>query len=158
MTSEEPITNPYAFEAEGDPYDLKRFLQAQEGTYEQALAEIRNGGKRSHWMWFIFPQLDGLAFSPTSQYFAIKGVEEARDYLDHSVLGRRLLECAEAMMSVENRSVSEILGSPDDMKLKSCATLFASVSEANSVFARLLENYYQGERDSRTLALLDSSL
>ena len=136
MTNEEPMTNPYALEAEDDLYDLKRFLQAQEGTYEQALAEIRQGRKRSHWMWYIFPQLAGLAFSSTSQFFAIKSVEEARAYLDHPVLGLRLLECAEAMMAVENRSAREILGSPNDLKLKSSATLFVCVAEADSVFDR----------------------
>jgi uncharacterized protein (DUF1810 family) len=137
-----------------DPYDLHRFLRAQEHDYEPALSEIRSGRKRSHWMWYIFPQIDGLAFSSTSKHYAIKGVGEARAYLDHPVLGPRLLECAEAIISVEGRSATEILGSPDDLKLRSCATLFAHVSSPGSVFDRLLGKYYRGTRDGRTLRLL----
>lgn len=137
-----------------DPYDLNRFVRAQEGAYAQALAEIKAGRKRSHWMWYVFPQLDGLAFSPTSKYYAIKGPEEARAYLQHPVLGSRLLECAEAALGVEGRTVSEIFGSPDDLKLRSCATLFAHVSPPGSVFERLLSKYYQGEPDGKTLRLL----
>jgi len=137
-----------------DPYDLDRFVRAQEDDYERALSEIRSGRKRSHWMWYIFPQIDGLAFSSTSKYYSIKSVEEARAYLDHPVLGPRLLECAEAAIRVEGRSAREIFGSPDDLKLRSCATLFARVSPPGSVFDRLLEKYYRGERDSKTLQLL----
>lgn len=141
----------------GDPHDLNRFVQAQAGDYERALAEIRNGRKRSHWMWYIFPQFDGLGFSPTSKRYAIKSVAEAKAYLAHPVLGPRLRECAEAVLGVEGRSAFEIFGSPDDMKLRSCATLFASVSPAGSVFHRLLDKYYQGEKDSQTLHLLGSA-
>src|SRR5687768_13539931 len=136
-----------------DPYDLKRFVQAQEDDYEQALSEIRGGRKRTHWMWYIFPQLDGLAFSSTSKHYAIKSVEEARAYLDHPTLGPRLLECAEAVVGVQGRSASEIFGSPDDQKLRSCATLFACVSPPGSVFDRLLGKYYRGGRDDKTLRL-----
>lgn len=141
-----------------DPYNLNRFLAAQTVNYEQALAEIRSGQKRTHWMWYIFPQLDGLAFSPTSKLYAIKGLDEARAYLDHPILGPRLLECAEAAVRVEGRCASEIFGSPDDLKLRSCATLFACVSPPGSVFDRLLAKYYRGERDDRTLTLLDIQL
>lgn len=137
-----------------DPYNLSRFVHAQEADYEQALSELRDGQKRTHWIWFIFPQIDGLAFSSTSKRYAIKSAEEARAYLDHPVLGPRLLECAGALLRVEGRSATEILGSPDDMKLRSCATLFASVLPAGSVFDQLLEKYYRGERDSETLTLL----
>jgi uncharacterized protein (DUF1810 family) len=137
-----------------DPYDLGRFLEAQEKHYAQALSELNSGRKRSHWMWFIFPQLDGLAFSATSKRYSIKSVEEARAYLEHPILGPRLFECAEAAVGVEGRSAAEIFGSPDDMKLKSCATLFASVSSPGSVFNRLLDKYYEGERDGKTLQLL----
>ena len=105
-------------------------------------------------MWYIFPQLDGLAFSPTSKRYAIKSVDEARAYLEHPILGPRLLNCAEAALGVEGRSVSEIFGSPDDLKLKSCATLFSCVSPPGSVFDRLLEKYFGGARDGKTLALL----
>jgi uncharacterized protein (DUF1810 family) len=138
----------------GDRYDLSRFVRAQQDDYERALSEITNGQKRTHWMWYIFPQFEGLAFSSTSQYYAIKSVEEARAYLGHPVLGPRLLNCAEAAVRVEDRGATEIFGSPDDLKLRSCATLFASVSPAGSVFDRLLDKYFQGVRDGRTLELL----
>ena len=142
----------------GDPYDLGRFLGPQEDDYEQALAEIVSGRKVSHWMWYVFPQIDGLAFSSTSKRYAIKSAEEARAYLAHPVLGPRLLECAEAVIGVEGRSAREIFGSPDDLKLRSCATLFASVSPRDSVFDRLLAKYYQGTRDDVTLRLLGSGV
>jgi uncharacterized protein (DUF1810 family) len=140
-----------------DPYDLSRFQQAQEGIYEQALSEIESGRKRSHWMWYIFPQIDGLAFSSTSQRYSIKSLDEARAYLDHPILGPRLRECAEAVIRVEGRTAGEIFGSPDDLKLRSCATLFACVSPPASVFDRLLTKYYQGRRDDKTLHLLEGS-
>ena len=138
-----------------DPHDLNRFVLAQQGDYERALSELERGRKRSHWMWYIFPQLDGLAFSSTSKRYAIKSIEEARAYLDHSILGPRLLKCAEVVLHIEGRSAREIFGSPDDLKLRSSVTLFAQVSEPDSVFDRLLEKYYQGERDDKTLRLLD---
>src|SRR6476620_2362616 len=121
-----------------DPFDLSRFVAAQKTDYTQALAEIRAGRKRSHWMWFVFPQIEGLGHSSMSRRYAIKSVAEARAYLEHRVLGPRLLECCEAALGVEGRSAHEIFGSPDDMKLRSCGTLFASVSPPGSVFHRLL--------------------
>ncbi len=127
-----------------DLYGLNRFVEAQRGDYERALAEIASGQKRTHWMWYIFPQLDGLAFSPTAKRYAIKSVEEARAYLEHPILGPRLLSCAEAVVSVGGRSALDIFGSPDDVKLKSCATLFACVSSPDSVFDRLLDKYLPG--------------
>src|SRR5581483_1128089 len=130
-----------------DPFDLDRFVRAQEGTYERALAEVRAGRKRTHWMWFVFPQLDGLGSSPTARHYAIKSLAEARAYLAHPVLGPRLVECAEAVVGVEGRSAHDIFGSPDDLKLRSCATLFACVAPPGSVFDRLLAKYYSGERD-----------
>lgn len=139
-----------------DSYDLNRFVRAQENDYEQALSEIVNGQKRTHWMWYIFPQLDGLAFGPTAKRYAIKSIEEARAYLEHPILGPRLLNCAEAAVRVEGRSATDIFGSPDDLKLKSCATLFSRVAPEGSVFDRLLEKYYRGARDARTLELLDA--
>ncbi|MFI5342276.1 MAG: DUF1810 domain-containing protein [Candidatus Methylomirabilales bacterium] len=139
-----------------DPYALTRFVRAQENDYEQALSEIRTGRKRTHWMWYIFPQFDGLAFSSTSKYYSIKSVAEAKAYLDHPLLGPRLLECAEAAVRVEGRSATDIFGTPDDLKLRSCATLFACVSPRDSVFDRLLAKYYRGERDDKTLQLLGS--
>jgi uncharacterized protein (DUF1810 family) len=139
----------------GDLYNLNRFLQAQETDYKRALSEIRNGRKRSHWMWYIFPQLDGLGFSQTSKRYSIKSIAEAKAYLNHPVLGPRLIECIEATLSIEGRSAYEIFGSPDDMKLKSCATLFAYVSSPGSVFDRLLDRFFQGDRDRKTLSLLN---
>jgi uncharacterized protein (DUF1810 family) len=144
-----------------DPHNLSRFVQAQEGDYEQghadyeeALAEIRNGDKRTHWMWYIFPQHVGLGLSPTAKFYGIKSIEEARAYLAHPVLGPRLVECAEAAAGVDGRSAKEIFGYTDEKKLRSCATLFACVSPAGSVFHRLLDKYFQGERDRKTLRLL----
>ena len=137
-----------------DQYDLNRFLAAQKECYAQVVSELKNGRKRTHWMWYIFPQIDGLAFSSMSRRYAIKNKEEAQAYLNHPLLGTRLQECAEAVMRVEERSIIEIFGSPDDMKLKSCATLFAAVSASGSVFGRILEKYYHGDQDDRTLHLL----
>ena len=139
-----------------DPYDLTRFVLGQELNYEDALSEIRNGRKRSHWMWYIFPQYQGLGSSPTSRRYAIKSMAEASAYLQHPILGPRLLECAEAALGVTGRSAHELFGSPDDMKLQSCATLFASVSPPGSVFERLLKKYFDGTRDEKTLSLLGS--
>jgi uncharacterized protein (DUF1810 family) len=140
--------------AADDPHDLNRFVRAQESDYDRALAEIRSGRKRTHWMWYIFPQLDGLGFSPTARRYAVKGIEEARAYLADPVLGPRLQRITEAALGVEGRSATEIFGSPDDLKLRSCATLFAAVSPAGSVFHRLLDKYYGGQADPRTLQLL----
>src|SRR6187200_1370842 len=108
-----------------DPYDLDRFVRAQERDYEQALSEIRSGQKRSHWMWYVFPQLHGLGFSSTAQKYAIRSVAEAEAYLRHPILGPRLVQIAEAAAGLESRSAVEVFGSPDGMKLRSCATLFA---------------------------------
>ena len=141
----------------GDLHDLNRFVQAQENDYERALSEVRQGRKRSHWMWYIFPQCDGLGCSQTSKRYAIKSVAEAKAYLSHPVLGPRLLECVEATLSVEGRSAYAIFGTPDDMKLQSCATLFAYVSPRGSVFERLLDKFFQGEHDNKTLRLLGVS-
>jgi uncharacterized protein (DUF1810 family) len=134
-----------------DPHDLDRFVRAQEDVYERALAEVKNGRKCSHWMWYIFPQFAGLGVSATSRRYSIKSIKEAEAYLSHPVLGPRLVECAEAALSVGQRSAYEVFGSPDDMKLRSCATLFACVSPAGSVFDQLLDKYFQGERDPKTL-------
>jgi uncharacterized protein (DUF1810 family) len=137
------MTPPDTGSSPGDRYDLSRFVQAQEGDYERALAELRSGRKRTHWMWYIFPQLDGLAFSATSKRYAIKSVEEAQAYLAHPILGPRLRQCVEAVLRIEGYSATAIFGSPDDLKLRSCATLFALVSPPGSVFHRLLNTYYR---------------
>lgn len=138
----------------GDPHELSRFVEAQEEDYEQALAEIRSGRKQSHWMWYIFPQFDGLGFSSTSKRYSIKSLGEATAFLRHPILGPRLMECAEAVVRIEGRSALEIFSSPDDAKLRSCATLFACVSPVGSVFDRLLGKYFHGERDGKTLRLI----
>jgi uncharacterized protein (DUF1810 family) len=138
----------------GDPHDLRRFVDAQADAYARALAELQSGQKRTHWMWYIFPQLDGLGFIATAKHYAIKSVAEAQAYLAHPIVGPRLLECVEAVLRVEGRSATAIFGSPDDWKLRSCATLFALVSPPGSVFHRLLDTYYRGERDVKTLELL----
>jgi uncharacterized protein (DUF1810 family) len=141
-----------------DMFDLGRFTSAQERVYGTVLAELRSGWKRSHWMWYIFPQIAGLGHSSTSQHYAIKSIQEARAYLNHPVLGARLVECAEAVLAVQGRSVSQIFGYPDDMKLKSSMTLFAAVTEdPHSVFFRVLEKYFHGEQDATTLQLLKGS-
>jgi len=137
-----------------DPYDLNRFLEAQVADYERAFTEIRSGRKASHWMWYIFPQFAGLGTSPTARRYAIRSIEEAEAYLRHPVLGARLIECAQATLDVTGRSALEIFGSPDDLKLRSCATLFAAVSTAGSVFDRLIEKFFQGEPDERTRKLI----
>ena len=136
-----------------DRFNLNRFISAQKSVYNRVLVELNNGSKRSHWMWYIFPQLDGLAQSTTSKYYAIKSPDEAIAYLNHPVLGARLIECANTVLNIEGKSVSEIFGYPDDLKLKSSMTLFSEVA-TDSVFASVLNKYFRGERDSKTLGLL----
>jgi len=137
-----------------DPYDLNRFVQAQACDYARALDEVRKGKKQTHWMWYIFPQYDGLGITSESKTYAIKSVAEAKAYLSHPILGQRLIECCEAAVAVDGKSASEIFGFPDDVKLRSCATLFAVVSSAGSVFARLLAKYFDGMRDEKTVHLM----
>lgn len=133
--------------------DLSRFLKAQEQDYEQALREIRSGRKRSHWMWYIFPQIQGLGFSPTAQYYAIRDLQEARDYLAHPVLGTRLKEISLALLDLNGLSASEIFGYPDDLKLRSSMTLFRMADLNEPVFLEVLEKYYDGKPDARTVEL-----
>jgi len=139
-----------------DPFDLARFISAQERVYDRVLTELRSGQKRSHWMWYIFPQIDGLGHSSTTKHYSIKSTEEARQYLNHSILGKRLSECVEAVLATEGRTVSEIFGYPDDLKLKSCMTLFAAVADPGSSFDRVLGKYFHGKRDYRTLQLIEN--
>lgn len=142
-----------------DPFDLNRFVAAQDaGVFELALQEIRKGRKQTHWMWFIFPQIAGLGSSPTARKYAISGREEAAAYLAHPVLGPRLIECAEAAVNVPGRTAHEIFGSPDDFKLRSCATLFSRVASADSVFDRVLTRFFEGQPDESTLDLLGAGL
>ena len=136
------------------PSDLSRFLKAQEYDYAQALKEIRAGRKRSHWMWYIFPQLQGLGFSPTAQYYGIRDLEQAVDYMAHPVLGPRLVEISGALLALPGSDPSAVMGYPDDLKLCSCMTLFELAAPEEPVFGRVLEKYYGGRRDRMTLKLL----
>ena len=140
-----------------DRYNLHRFVEAQGTNYDEALSELRAGQKRTHWMWYVFPQLAGLGNSPMSARYSIRSEEEARAYLEHPILGRRLIECAEAVLAIGNKAAHDIFGSPDDMKLRSCATLFAHVSPPGSVFKRILDQYYSSEPDPKTLSLLSNA-
>ena len=140
-----------------DPFDLKRFVDAQAPVYDKVLEELRGGRKRSHWMWFVFPQLRGLGSSPTAVHYGISSLEEARAYLRHELLGPRLRECTRLVNEVRGRSAAEIFGSPDDLKLCSSMTLFARAAEDNGDFLALLDKYYDGEQDPLTLERLTGS-
>ncbi len=135
--------------------DLKRFLDAQENDFERALAEIKRGRKQSHWMWYIFPQIAGLGSSETSRFYAIKDRAEAELYLAHPVLGARLIEISEALLEIEGKTANQIFGSPDDMKLKSSMTLFGALKNTNPVFQSVLDEYFNGTNDLRTLQMID---
>jgi uncharacterized protein (DUF1810 family) len=137
-----------------DPYDLQRFVTAQEPVMDRVRAELRRGRKASHWMWFVFPQVAGLGSSPTAQHYAISGLDEARAYLAHPVLGPRLVECARLAAAVEGRSAREVFGSPDDLKLRSSMTLFARAAPDEPAFAAVLDRFFDGEPDPRTLERL----
>jgi uncharacterized protein (DUF1810 family) len=141
-------------ESAGDPFDLKRFVDAQAPVYGNVLGELRDGRKRSHWMWFIFPQLRGLGGSPTALRYGISSLEEARAYLQHELLGPRLHECAQLVTAVQGRSAGQIFGSPDDLKLCSSMTLFARATDDNGDFVAVLDKYYDGCQDELTLERL----
>ena len=136
------------------PIELQRFRDAQDGVIDAALAELRRGRKQSHWMWFVFPQLAGLGRSGMAERYAIRSLDEAKAYLADPVLGQRLVECTEAMLSHSDVSAHDILGSPDDLKFRSSMTLFALVLPPGSVFHRAIDRFYEGEMDARTLDLL----
>lgn len=138
-----------------DPFDLARFTDAQDPVYSSVVSELGSGRKRTHWMWYVFPQVEGLGLSDTSKRYAIRSLEEAQRYLEHPVLGARLRECAEAVLAVEGRWASEIFGSPDDVKLQSSMTLFALVAGRDSLFARVLDKYFSGKQDGETLRRLE---
>ena len=134
-----------------DPYNLERFLLAQERVFDRVVSELRAGMKTSHWMWFIFPQIRGLGRSPISVEYAISSRDEARAYLQHPLLGPRLKECTRLVLEVQGRSVEDIFGLPDDMKFRSCMTLFARVSPDDDTFERALQKYFAGIPDQLTL-------
>ena len=136
-------------------YDLERFVKAQEYDYPTALREIRAGYKVSHWIWYIFPQLEGLGRSHYATYYGLAGIDEARAYLEHHVLGVRLKEITETLLQLESSDPSEVMGGfPDDMKLQSCMTLFSHISEDGSVFHRALDKFFRGKTDAKTLAMI----
>lgn len=137
-----------------DPFDLQRFVDAQSRVYDTVRAELQQGRKRTHWMWFIFPQIAGLGRSAMSMRYAVSSRAEAEAYLKHPVLGRRLRECVRLVMLVERRSAFEILGSPDDMKFHSCLTLLANAAPEDQLFRDALEKYFGGAEDPATLARL----
>jgi uncharacterized protein (DUF1810 family) len=141
-------------ESASDPFDLQRFVDAQARVYPEVVDELRAGRKRSHWIWFIFPQIAGLGSSPTAARYAISSLDEARAYLRHELLGPRLHECAQLVNAVRGRSIHEIFGSPDDLKVRSSMTLFARATDDNRDFMELLERYYDGQEDPRTLEQL----
>ncbi|MBZ4033902.1 DUF1810 domain-containing protein [Flavobacterium sp. 17A] len=138
-------------------YDLDRFLQAQRETYGNALKEIRAGGKQTHWMWFVFPQIRGLGFTDYNIFYGIEDLQEASQYLNHPILGRRLVEITRAILQIENKTAHEILGRPDERKLKSCMTLFSQLADAPDCFRQVLEKYYNKEQDEKTMQILKSS-
>ena len=133
---------------------LERFVKAQEGSYEIALNEIKRGRKRSHWMWYIFPQIKGLGYSSTAQYYAIQDKQEAENYLKHPILSRRLVEISEELLKLDSDNASKVFGYPDDMKLKSSMTLFYCVS-GNKLFQRVLEKFFGGVLDEKTVVILE---
>ena len=137
-----------------DPHDLDRFLDAQEASYETALDELQSGHKRSHWIWFIFPQIAGLGRSPTAQHYAIRSLDEAQAYLAHPILGARLHECIKALQLLPPTSAEEVFGSLDAMKVRSSLTLFAEADPGDAIVAAALDRWFDGRRDDTTLELL----
>ena len=133
---------------------MNRFIQAQENNYATALAEIRNGRKQTHWIWYVFPQIRGLGQSETSKYYAIRDLHEAEEYLQHPILGKRLIEISGALLELKEDNAHKIFGSPDDLKVKSSMTLFALAKDADPVFQQVLDKFFRGERDKNTLALV----
>jgi uncharacterized protein (DUF1810 family) len=135
--------------------NLKRFIDAQETTYQIALSEVKNGRKQSHWMWYIFPQIQGLGFSETSKRYAINNLNEAEEYLNHPLLGSRLVRICQALLELESNNANKVFGSPDDAKLKSSMTLFSSVQHADPVFQLVLDKFFNGFKDNKTLQIID---
>jgi len=136
---------------------LNRFIDAQDTDYPLALSEIKQGRKKSHWMWYIFPQIQGLGFSETSKYYAIKNVKEAAEFLKHPVLGGRLINICQALLDLPGNDANKVFGKPDDLKLQSSLTLFASLPDTNPVFQLLIEKYFNGMKDDKTLALMQGT-
>ena len=142
---------------DADPFDLRRFVDAQDRVYDTVLAELRNGAKRSHWIWFVFPQLRGLGHSPTAERFGICSLDEARAYLAHPVLGPRLRECTRLVAAIDGRSVDQIFGWPDNLKVRSSMTLFARATDDNAEFRAVLDKFYNGDDDPATVERLSTA-
>ena len=138
--------------------NLTRFLDAQKSDYSTALAEIKNGKKRSHWMWYIFPQIHGLGFSETSKFYAIKNVQEAEDFLNDPVLGKRLIDICNELLNQKTNDAYQIFGSPDNVKLRSSMTLFSSLKNTDPVFQKVLDKFFQGEKDGKTLSMIEEEI
>ena len=145
---------PSATTTDVTTFNLERFISAQEPCYSRVVSELRNGNKETHWMWFIFPQIDGLGSSPTARHYAIRSLAEADAYLAHPVLGARLIECTGLVNNVGSKSLREIFGSPDDMKFHSSVTLFSLIEPSEAVFEQALSKYFSGKLDERTIAIL----
>ena len=139
-----------------DKYNLSRFLEAQMVTYDSAMLELARGSKKSHWIWYIFPQIEGLGRSDTAKLYSIKSLEEGRAYLKHPVLGQRLIKACEILLSLRGASIDEVMGLPDDLKLLSSMTLFEALSDSNSIFTKMIEFYFDDERDENTLEIIKS--
>ncbi len=137
-----------------DPYDLERFVHAQAPVYEQICAELKQGQKRSHWMWFVFPQIAGLGHSAMAQKYAIRSLDEAVAYLHHPILGARLVECTELVHAVDGRSIEQIFGLPDNLKFHSSMTLFSRASPSQEIFSKVIQKYFHGQFDAATLKTL----
>ncbi|RYY40582.1 MAG: DUF1810 domain-containing protein [Chitinophagaceae bacterium] len=136
------------------PYNLERFINAQDHQYPQALAEVQRGRKTSHWMWYIFPQVKGLGASDMAHHYGIRNIDEAAAYLHHPVLGKRLVEISSALLSLQAMNIEAVLGHTDSLKLRSCMTLFSLVEGADDVFERVLLHYFNGRKDDKTIGLL----
>jgi uncharacterized protein (DUF1810 family) len=136
-------------------YVLKRFIEAQEKDYPVALAEVKNGKKTSHWMWYIFPQIHGLGFSETSRFYAIKDINEAEEFLKHPVLGSRLIQICNELLELNTNNANKIFGSPDDLKLHSSVTLFSLLPNTDSVFQKILDKFFNGKKDTKTLRIIE---
>ena len=141
-----------------DQYNLNRFLEAQMTTYEGAMLELARGRKESHWIWYVFPQIDGLGRSDTAKLYSIKSLEEGRAYLEHPVLGQRLIEACEVLLNLKDKPIDEVMGYPDDLKLLSSMTLFETLSEPISIFTKIIEIYFDNERDKISLEIIQSKL
>ena len=139
-----------------DQYNLNRFIEAQMTTYEGAMLELTRGRKESHWVWYIFPQIEGLGRSDTAKLYSIKSLEEGRAYLGHPVLGPRLIEACEILLNLKDASIDEVMGFPDDLKLLSSMTLFEFISGSNSIFTKMIEFYFDDERDETSLEIIKS--